>query len=371
MKLRTRLGLSFALVAVFITAAALTITEFGIDDLTLQNIRTSLRGIKQITAANYDLSRSVLTRYGERIVTLQAREAAGELALLLRGRPSYDYAGLRRDEKLRKIATQPIYAEYPEKIKAGYIDLGDNSGYSVLHPNPEVEGHNFSEWKEQFPRMWKMVERAFTEEEVAGYYSFLDTNQRPQKKFMVTRRVQGTPFIVYASVYIDKFFLPVHRAIREAGRETIDNTESRIQASSEAFSAKIKKESIILGLFVLLLVGGLAWWFAARLARPIRRLRDGVRRLGKGDFSVEVPAGGSAETVELTEAFNQLGAQLKKYIKNLEKEVSAREAVESEAGKSLLQVSGDFTRWAVEVEVAPCLAQATPRTALKRVRVSV
>lgn len=39
MKLRTRLGLSFAAIAVFITAAALTITEFGIDDITVMGIK--------------------------------------------------------------------------------------------------------------------------------------------------------------------------------------------------------------------------------------------------------------------------------------------------------------------------------------------
>ena len=89
MKLRTRLGLSFALISVFITTAVLVTTELGIDDLTSQNIRTSLRGIKKITDANYDLSQSVLTRYGEMIVTLKAREAGGELVLLLNGRSGY------------------------------------------------------------------------------------------------------------------------------------------------------------------------------------------------------------------------------------------------------------------------------------------
>jgi|GEM_PF-3642218 nitrogen fixation/metabolism regulation signal transduction histidine kinase len=75
---------------------------------------------------------------------------------------------------------------------------------------------------------------------------------------------------------------------------------------------------------VLILAGLFGWWSADRLSRPVLRLQAGVQKMGEGNFSVEVPAGGSSEVVELTRSFNHLGAQLKDYMENLMKEVTAR-----------------------------------------------
>jgi sigma-B regulation protein RsbU (phosphoserine phosphatase) len=59
-------------------------------------------------------------------------------------------------------------------------------------------------------------------------------------------------------------------------------------------------------------------------------LKEGVKNLGKGEFSVKVQEKGTQETVELAQVFNQLGSQLSEYMDNLKSETAAREAVESE-----------------------------------------
>lgn len=331
MRLRTRLTLAFAFIAVFAIAALLMIAEIGIDDLTGQNIKTAIDGVKEITEKNYELSENILTKYGEKIVEMKARSVANELSLLLAGREEYSYPELQEDKLLRRIATQDIYSQFPQPRRAGYVDVGDENGYSLWHPNKSVEGRNFSEWQDEFPDMWEYVVRSFQEEEVRGYYIFLDRERdRPRKKYMVTRRVRGTPFIVYATVNIDEYFLPVHEAIQQAGQGAATETERAIAAAAERLSKLIKDRSFYLGLFVLLLGGVLGLVLASRISRPIRRLRDGVEKLGEGDFSVEIPSRGATETAELSRAFNRLGGRLKEYMENLKREVSAREAVESE-----------------------------------------
>jgi serine phosphatase RsbU (regulator of sigma subunit) len=331
MKLRTRLTLSSAIITIVVITIMLVILELGIDDLTSLNIRTSNQGINEIVDKNVDLAENILTRYGKKIVDLKAERVASQLSLLLAGREPYDHLILQKDEELRKIATQDIYAEYPENILAGYIAVVDNSGYAVLHPNPNIESHNLGEWKDEFPALWEMVERSFAEDEVSGFYNFFDKDTNEiRKKYMVIHHVIGTPFSVYATVYIDKYFKPVHQVIEAAGQAESRNAETRIGEIAEVFSGKVKTRGVILGIAVLILAGLFGWWSAARLARPVLRLQAGVRKLGKGDFSVEVPAGGSSEVVELTRSFNHLGAQLKDYMENLKKEVTARQMVESE-----------------------------------------
>ncbi len=330
MRLRTRLTLAFAFITVFAIAALLVISEIGIDQLTKRSTEAAAVAVERIAEENYRLSEDVLTRYGEKMVEMKARGAANEISLYLAGREDLDYRRLQEDEKLRAIATQNIHAEFPESRVAGYVDMGDYTGYAVLHPNPEVEGRNFEEWREQYPDMWDYVVRSFSEEEVRGYYTFMDRESRTRKKYMVTRQVPETPFIVYAAVEIDEYFLPVHRAIRRAGEATVEEAEIGIESAGDRFSDLIKTRSFFLGLFVLLLGGLLGLVMASRISRPIRRLRDGVEKLGEGDFSVEVPSGGSTETAELSRAFNRLGGRLREYMENLKREVGAREAVESE-----------------------------------------
>src|SRR4051794_22858387 len=73
-------------------------------------------------------------------------------------------------------------------------------------------------------------------------------------------------------------------------------------------------------------VGFLALAFAfavavsRRLQSEIQRLLDAARRLGAGDFSVEVPADGNDEFAALGQEFNKMAAQLKERLEELQRE---------------------------------------------------
>jgi signal transduction histidine kinase len=63
---------------------------------------------------------------------------------------------------------------------------------------------------------------------------------------------------------------------------------------------------------VMCLLLGMAFAQAAayRLARPIRRLVDGARRISEGDFSAKIPEGSQDEIGELSREFNQMSRRL-------------------------------------------------------------
>lgn len=54
----------------------------------------------------------------------------------------------------------------------------------------------------------------------------------------------------------------------------------------------------------------LAWATAARLSAPLRRLAESAVRVGAGDLSIRVPAGGSGEIGALSRAFNRMAEGL-------------------------------------------------------------
>jgi class 3 adenylate cyclase len=311
MSIRSYLILSYLALVLLITTGMLLGFDFLGDQIRRRNLQFAEDGVQQITAANLSLSEKVLTHYGEFVVADKAQDVAQELAPYLSGKKISDYGKLRQNPKLRHIATQDIVT--PEGT-AGYADLIDNRGEAVLHPNPKVEGKNFAQWQEEFPEMWRLVGRSFTEPQVSGYYTFLDTQNRQRKKFMALAQVPRSPFIVVAAVNIDEFFLPSQAKITQASQGTVAWAKEAIEKYSQRLSRQVKLIALFGGLAFSLLGIGFGLFFAGAIAAPLMRLRNGVKEIGEGNFAVAVPEQGAREVAELAHAFNELGEQLTDYI---------------------------------------------------------
>lgn len=66
---------------------------------------------------------------------------------------------------------------------------------------------------------------------------------------------------------------------------------------------------VVLG--VAALVGGVAWWLAESLARPIAHLTEAAGRMAEGRLDYPVPSGGSADEIRrLEQAFNEMTRRL-------------------------------------------------------------
>lgn len=343
MRIRTYLTLSYLGIVLLVTFGTLMLAEWIVETLAEKSVLSAEDTVNSLTTANLQLSEELLLMYGMRIVEMKADEVADRLSHRLGGKPDYDYEHLRNDEQLRGLATQDISA-YKRKC-AGYVDVYDRTGLSVWHPNKNIEGRNFADWKREFPEMWKYVERSFTEEKVSGYYDFFDENSSRKRKYMVLVQSPGTPFIVAATVNIDEFFKPVHDEITNQSHKATIRARQSIEDSSKSTQDTLRLLSIV-GSLLLLGIGALfALWFAGSVSRPIMRLRDAVARIGEGNWTVEVPEQGAVEVRHLGQSFNALGKQLNEYIEKrdfirdtfgryLTQEVVAR-LLESEDGLEL------------------------------------
>ncbi|MBU2550307.1 MAG: SpoIIE family protein phosphatase [Proteobacteria bacterium] len=324
MKIRTHLLISYVVVIVVTLLLTVGLTYLSLEDQSESNLKAAQDAVREIAQANFLLSKKILTDYGHELVRLQAEGVAKELSLLLRDRTHYDYEEIRRDETLRRIATQDIFTR---RGRAGYLDLVDNTGVAVLHPNKSVEGRNFSEWKAKFPEMWTLVERSFTEPEVKGYYSFVDRKNREQRKYMVLVQVPDTPFIVVGAVNIREFFMPAWNEIGRSAAFSQNQASINIgKVNNETISSM--RRTTFLGVIVALVVGLLfALWFSASVSTPILDLCRHLAEIGKGRFQLQVQPTGMAEVQQLARTFNRLGGQLTDYTERLEAETAAREAV--------------------------------------------
>jgi hypothetical protein len=109
MSIRTRLLLSYLLLILLLTLGLWLAADRILEKVAAGNLRFAEKGIMDITTADYQMAKQILTNYGEYIVEDKARDVAKELALLLKDKKITDYGELRRDPVLRATAIQTIY----------------------------------------------------------------------------------------------------------------------------------------------------------------------------------------------------------------------------------------------------------------------
>ncbi len=331
MTLKTRLLLALLGFAVVGATATVFVTKRAIFRLEQENTRVARQGISDVVSDNIRLSSKILTKIGETFVAIRSEDAALRVADILRShKPPFNIRELRADNKLRAVATAQIRVPGENGGVAGHIDMYDDKGLAIIHPNPNVEGKNYSQWKDEFPEMWKLVRESFRKPKVSGYYSFIGEDNAKKRKFMALTRVKDSPFIVSAVVEIDRFFLPVHEKIKRAGEKAAKKADAQVLAVSAHNTQTLISNATMWLLGLLAMGAAAALWLARSVSKPITELRHRVATMGHGDFSIKIPEWGSRETRELAVAFNKLGDDLRQYTEDLKRETAAREAFESE-----------------------------------------
>ena len=355
MRIRNKFIFSYLSVIVIILAISVFFSINGMKSLESRNMIAARTGVEKLVQDNVELTQGILTKVAERFVVIRSERVAVALKLILEGDKGLsvfidqhgntenhiddklsikdnmkNYHLLRENADVQKLFSQKIFTPGQYHRIAGHVDLLDTNGVAVIHPNPDVQGKNYSMWKNTYPAMWKLVKTSFLKKQVSGYYSFVDDNNKKVRKYMSLQRVPGTSFIVSAVVVINKYFLPIQEGIREAGEETKKVTDQKIlSVSSDALREFSRRGMwIALALFVFGIL--LAVWQADSTSKPIRELSGKVRVIGGGDFSVQIPETGSLEIRELAASFNLLGRELADYVDNLKKEVATRKEIESE-----------------------------------------
>ncbi|MBN1863880.1 MAG: SpoIIE family protein phosphatase [Victivallales bacterium] len=332
MKLKHKFMISYVAVISGIVIIATGIVNHEVRDLSEASTDIACEGLEDIVRDNHKLSRQILTMVGKSRVRVQTRAVAAELRILLRSLPDLsDITAVKGNPEIRKVATEDILIEIDgHEERAGYFDLISDDGLAIIHPNPEVEGCNYSIWKDEYPQMWELVERSFTEDEVSGDYTFINSEGLAVDKFLVLNRIPGTPFIVCGNVEKKLFFERAHAAISAKGDEKKSEVEKAMRVALAESMRDFRWHCTVTGTALVLAGVLLAFWQASSLTRPIQDLCSNVRKIGQGDFSGHITEHGPCEISELAASFNSLGRELDKYIENLRRETAVRQAMESE-----------------------------------------
>ncbi|MCP4177451.1 MAG: SpoIIE family protein phosphatase [bacterium] len=104
-------------------------------------------------------------------------------------------------------------------------------------------------------------------------------------------------------------------------------TKSLIQNSVKKLSIKYLWITIV---FLIISFFVLYFLFRYFLFSPIKKIRNGIKKMGEEEFIINLKEEGAAEIAELSTTFNYFSRELRHYMKDLKNETAARQAIETE-----------------------------------------
>lgn len=264
-----------------------------------------LRQMEVLSGLITQESSKMVTEFAERIIEEKARSVAAQVAIYLHGRKELRRDQFNTDPTSRKLAVQKVGV-------TGYTALYEMPGSDGVwrtwaHVNPGIIGIDMSTLRKNlgknFPGFWNVYTRVQGGKESRGYYTWQDKDGTFREKFMVCTPVEGTPFVIAATTYLDEF------------TEDVKNLETRSQAVTRR---TMHMTFGILGA-TLLIIGGIVSLYGHILTRRIKDMTEIAERISVGDLEAEIKVGSRDEIGALGEAISRMQESIRLSLERLRK----------------------------------------------------
>jgi HAMP domain-containing protein len=259
--------------------------------------------LENLSALITQESTKAVTQLGEQIIAEKARSVASQVRLYLLSRPDLKKEGFDADPEFKKLAVQKVGL-------TGYTALHgvpDNQGIwrNWAHTNPKIVGLDMSTLKgpfgANFAGFWGVFSNGKDGKESSGYYKWQEPDGSFRDKYMVCAPVQGTPYYVAATTYLDEFTKPVKEMETKANQISADT------------------RNIVLGILIgtLLLIGIIVALYGARLTSRIKTLTSVAEQISVGEMEAEIPVTSRDEIGDLAEAIGRMQESIRLSIERL------------------------------------------------------
>jgi HAMP domain-containing protein len=288
MGLRFKIFVLFFLVPIILFAAAGYLYLQQLENLSSLITQESTRAVSQL---------------GEQIIAEKARSVASQVRLYLLSHPELKKEEFDKHPEFKKLAVQKV----------------GTTGYTALHGTPDAQGI-WRNWahasarivgmdmstmkgplEKDFPRFWKVFSGGKDGKESEGYYKWQEPDGSFKEKYMVCAPVEGTPFYVAATTYLDEFTQPMK------------------QMEAKALEISDQTRTLVLGILggTLLLIGVIVALYGTRLTSRIKKLTSVAEQISVGEMDAEIPVTSKDEIGDLAEAIGRMQESIRLSIERL------------------------------------------------------
>lgn len=263
-----------------------------------------LKQLDQLALTITGESSKVMTRLAEQLIRERARTVSTEVMGFLSSHREMNRDEFNSDEhEFRKVAVQKVGL-------TGYTALYELPGEDGIwrtwaHEDPNLIGIDMSTLKEtmgkNFPGFWNIFVGVKGAKESKGFYTWQEKDGAFREKFMVCTPVEGTPFVIAATTYLDEFTRPI-KDMESRANEITANTKNLV--------------FVILG-GTILLIGVTVFVYGYRLTGTMKALRDLSERISVGELDARLEISSRDEIGDLAEAISRMQESIRLSIERL------------------------------------------------------
>ena len=257
-----------------------------------------------ITSLITDESSTVVKQMSEEMISHTAMAVAAQTKLFIQTHPALKKEDFNQNSDFKKMVTQKVGI-------TGYACLyaiPDEDGISRMwaHPNEKLIGIDVPKAMqkalgEKYNQWWSIYRGAYKGKEAEGYYAWQDKDGAIRDKFMACVPVEGTPYVIAATTYLDEFLQPMEALKTRAEKQVL------------------RTKNITLGILLatLIMIGVIVSLYAHRLTATIRSLTDTADRISVGELDAEIEIKSKDELGDLGEAISRMQESIRISINRL------------------------------------------------------
>jgi predicted Zn finger-like uncharacterized protein len=277
---KARFGLRSKMILLFFVLPIIIVAAAGV---------IYLQQMGSLSSLLIDQSSETVKKMAEDLVKEKARAASKQTNLYLSTHPELHRDDFNYEMNFRLIAVQKVGL-------TGFTSLysvPDEQGIStfLMHPNAKLIGVNTAESMQKtlgkdYGNFIKIYQGAFKGSESEGYYLGKDADGKSQEVYMVCAPVEGTPYVLAATVFLDEFTRPI-KVMETRAQKLIGNSRYFITA-------------IVVG--TIILIGLIVSIYGHMLVGRIKSLTDLAQKISIGDLDAEVKIKSKDEIGDLHDA---------------------------------------------------------------------
>jgi predicted Zn finger-like uncharacterized protein len=252
-----------------------------------------MRQMENLASLLTDESTRIVNKMAEEKMADISRSVAMQCKLYLLSHSGLRKQKFSKDVNFKRLAVQKVGL-------SGYTALYQRPGSDGIwrtwsHVNPKIIGIDMRKirktlGKQNFEGFWRIYTDVKGGKESKGYYTWKDKDGRFRNKFMVCTPIDGTPYVIAATTYLDEFTRPVNVLKAQSVKST--------QQTRTIFW-------IILGTTIFL-IGIIVAIYGYRLTSRLKSLTDVTERISIGELDANIPSQSKDEIGELAEAISRM-----------------------------------------------------------------
>ena len=267
------------------------------------SIALNINKMLQFQGLTIQESSRVVKGISEGLIKQISTTVARQTRQYLFAHPDLRKARFNRDIYFKKVALQNVgITGYTALYEMGDADEGWRYW---SHINPELVGQDMKTYQKRvgkhFANFWKIFQGVKNGKQSSGYFKWPDEQGRIRDNFMVCTPVEGTPYVISASIFSDEF--TVHL--------------KQIERKGSLVAKEIRNNNALISGSGLLVIGLFIFFYGGNLTKKIKSLSQTADRISMGELEEDIEVRSRDEIGELEKAISRMQTSIRLALKRL------------------------------------------------------